>query len=1185
MSNFLKHKLIIVLITVLAFTSFFIIYNQTKAGELFLTSDTLSRQKISVAANHEIAFRLTLGTNVTENETITVSFASGFDTNLNGIDCGDIDLLDDSVQENLNNEAGGCVATATEWGASVAGGILTLTAPSTPGTYIDGSSDVIIDIGTNTSEEGIGNEQITNPATPGTYIIQIGGTFGDTKAIAVTFAANDQVNVSAEISSPGGPPPPLPPDTSPPVIFDLQVKNITQTSATITWQTNEGSTTLANYGLTISYEIGTATGVSFVTNHSIDLINLSADTLYHFRARSADLFGNEAVTDDQTFKTLGLPDLTAPIISNIQAVDITQSGATITWDTNELATSKVEYGLTTTYELGTSNSADLVLPHSMPLAGLTPNTLYHFRVSSTDAAGNEGVSDDQTFKTSESPDITPPVISNIQVINITETSGNVTWQTDEPSTSQVQYGLSNAYELGTLSSTDLVISHAIPLLGLTQNTLYHFQVSSTDAAGNTAISADQIFTTLPDLTPPANVSNFRATAGDSQISLSWTNPPDPDFAGVKILRKTENFPSGPTDGTLIYDGAGTSLVDPGLTNGVTYYYGTFSYDSAGNFASGALASATPTAPLPPPPPPVPPTPPTPPTPPSPGAPSTPSFPATPPVPIPPVTVSPEEKIDFSKIDFYTKDRTLKLSPNYSLKTVKAPISWPLAISLPVQNLPKTPKQIILTIGSSSYQLSLNSGGNAYEADFIAPSEVGKYGSLLLVFYADGSSDVIDFTFLIDPYGYVYEIAENKILPIEGATVTLYQLVGNKWQVWPADHFGQKNPESTTATGDYSFLVPPGTYYLKAEKKDYWPRETSRFEVKENIVNLNIELWHIPVLKPTLKSIGEIISFGTKVGGEAITKIIDNPQVEKVNEKVAAPAVAAIALLSYSTAISLANLLSYLQFLFTQPILLLFPKKRKGWGVVYNSLSKIPVDLAIVRLFEKTTGRLVQTRVTDREGRYAFLLQPGNYYIKVVKPNFSFPTYYIKDKKEDLKYLDIYHGEEVLVTEKNALITPNIPIDPVEVEKAMPDRKIIFTYFGRKLQNLIAITGIILTTGSVLISPKLWLLGILLAHCLLYGIFRRLAKPSRPKSWGIVYEKQTHAPVGRAIARIFEIEYNKLLETQVTDSRGRYSFLVGNNIYYVTFEKLGFQPKRTETLDLRKMEKGGAISLDVALEKT
>jgi len=95
------------------------------------------------------------------------------------------------------------------------------------------------------------------------------------------------------------------------------------------------------------------------------------------------------------------------------------------------------------------------------------------------------------------------------------------------------------------------------------------------------------------------VSAFTATPGDTQNSLSWTNPTDSDFAGVKIMFKTTGYPTSQTDGTQVYDGMGTSTVHTGLTNGVTYYYKAFTYDEVNNYSSGAQASATPYLPNPP----------------------------------------------------------------------------------------------------------------------------------------------------------------------------------------------------------------------------------------------------------------------------------------------------------------------------------------------------------------------------------------------------------------------------------------------------------------------------------------------------------------------------------------------------------------------------------------------------------
>src|SRR5215510_11822481 len=74
------------------------------------------------------------------------------------------------------------------------------------------------------------------------------------------------------------------------------------------------------------------------------------------------------------------------IITSIASSNISDVGATITWSTNRAADSQVEYGVSTTYgnvvSLKTMDTS-----HQLTLFGLSPETLYHYRVKSTDGAG------------------------------------------------------------------------------------------------------------------------------------------------------------------------------------------------------------------------------------------------------------------------------------------------------------------------------------------------------------------------------------------------------------------------------------------------------------------------------------------------------------------------------------------------------------------------------------------------------------------------------------------------------------------------------------------------------------------------------------------------------------------------------------------------------------------------------
>jgi len=83
-----------------------------------------------------------------------------------------------------------------------------------------------------------------------------------------------------------------------------------------------------------------------------------------------------------------------PVISNIATSNITQTGVTITWDTDIVATSRVIYDTTSHpditaqtapnfgYAASTATDSNKVVSHSVTISGLNPGTKYYFRVIS-----------------------------------------------------------------------------------------------------------------------------------------------------------------------------------------------------------------------------------------------------------------------------------------------------------------------------------------------------------------------------------------------------------------------------------------------------------------------------------------------------------------------------------------------------------------------------------------------------------------------------------------------------------------------------------------------------------------------------------------------------------------------------------------------------------------------------------
>ncbi len=119
--------------------------------------------------------------------------------------------------------------------------------------------------------------------------------------VTAASASNPSVKASAFVIVTGGT------DTTSPVISSVASANITASSASVSWTTNEASDTQVEYGISTSYGSSTQVNASMTTSHSAQLSGLSANTLYHYRVKSKDAAGNLAASSDQTFTTSANP--------------------------------------------------------------------------------------------------------------------------------------------------------------------------------------------------------------------------------------------------------------------------------------------------------------------------------------------------------------------------------------------------------------------------------------------------------------------------------------------------------------------------------------------------------------------------------------------------------------------------------------------------------------------------------------------------------------------------------------------------------------------------------------------------------------------------------------------------------------------------------------------------------------
>ena len=398
-----------------------------------------------------------------------------------------------------------------------------------------------------------------------------------------------------------------------------------------------------------------------------------------------------------------------------------------------------------------------------------------------------------------------------------------------------------------------------------------------------------------------------------------------------------------------------------------------------------------------------------------------------------------------------------------------------------------------------------------------------------------------------------------------------------------------NPDFTfpTAAGKWektvSLSLPAGKHQVYAFVYDLAGNISKPSNVLDFEIGIQIQppLNIVPpiALVPNLKEVGEIVK-----------KIIDNPQVERAVEdtsRIALPVATVISVGAAASAIassgfSLFQLLSAIYLIFIQPFSLIFSKKRKrGWSVIYNFLTKQPVDLAVIRLFDAKTNRLLSTKISDREGRFIFIVNPGVYKITANKSEFQFPSKFLASFKEDFQYLNLYHGEEIEVKEKNTVINANIPLDPDK--KLKTNEWLVKDYMQFSLKKAIPIAALAMSLLSYFVNPRWYLLIPIFLNLFIYILIRSVGSRVK-KDWGIVADQKNKKPLHLAVVRIFESTFDKLVDQQVTNVKGQYGFLAGGGKFYLTYNKSGYLEKTSSPLDFAKQAKGIIVNLDAYLRR-
>lgn|GEM_PF-2289351 len=293
-------------------------------------------------------------------------------------------------------------------------------------------------------------------------------------------------------------------DTIAPRLQSVSVTHRTESSAIIEIKTNEDSSARVYFDNRSDFEIGddrvsvaTSTNTSAML-HVITLSELAPSTRYYFIIELKDASDNKRVSREYSFTTrIENNDENNPEILTLDVSKTLATSATLKVVASEPVTVVVNYSVKGSSVVNTKESIYFAREHTILLSSLSANTEYEARVTVRDRDGNTEISRLMSLKTLLLDDITKPVISDIEVaLNLTAKTAMVTWETDEASDSRIRYSSKIPFNSATavqVYNKDMVKNHGLKLENLAAAVTYSFQIESTDATGNTAVSGVGMF--------------------------------------------------------------------------------------------------------------------------------------------------------------------------------------------------------------------------------------------------------------------------------------------------------------------------------------------------------------------------------------------------------------------------------------------------------------------------------------------------------------------------------------------------------------------------------------------------------------------------------------------------------------------------------------------------------------------
>lgn len=253
----------------------------------------------------------------------------------------------------------------------------------------------------------------------------------------------------------------------------------------------------------------------------------------------------------------------------------------------------------------------------------------------------------------------------------------------------------------------------------------------------------------------------------------------------------------------------------------------------------------------------------------------------------------------------------------------------------------------------------------------------------------------------------------------------------------------------------------------------------------------------------------------------------------------------------SAASSGVSFMNYILF-FLKNVLVFFgiKKKTRAWGTIYNSFTKEPLPFTRVMLIGKDM-RVLETRVTDREGRYGFLASEGEFMIAPVREGFRFPSQTVFGTQDTILYSRVYNGG-IAQAGPNELIKFDIPMDPLSSDRAPshdgPKPRVALHNFFANLSRVLFWVALVAVPLNYIFHPTTLNLIFLILFVGLNLLV--LAGDLQQRPYGLVLDRMAGAPVPYSLITLNDAN-NQRKGFTVSDVQGRYFLLSDKGSYKIS----------------------------------